>query len=252
MLIVKNLHTKINSTEILRGINLEIKAGEIHAIMGPNGSGKSTLAKTIMGHHNFKVTKGNIFLNKKSILNDKVCERAGKGIFLAFQHPREISGIKFSTFLRTAQKAKSDKTSSVIDFNKEVKDKMKDLHLSPEFTDRAVNTGFSGGEKKKGEILQMQILEPKLVILDEIDSGLDIDALKQVAKAIKEYHNENTAILIITHYQRILEYLHPDYVHVMTNGKIIKSGNKDFAKELEKNGYANYVAPTSYKLPATS
>lgn len=252
MIKISDLHTTTNSIKILNGINLEIKAGEIHAIMGPNGSGKSTLAKTIMGHHNFKITKGDIFFKKRSILKDKVCDRAKKGIFLAFQHPKEITGIKFSTFLRTAQKAKEKQVSSVIKFNEELKKQMKDLHLSPKFTDRAINSGFSGGEKKKGEILQMQILKPKLIILDEIDSGLDIDALKKVTETINNYHNKNTAILIITHYQRILEYIQPNQVHVMANGKIMKSGNKEFAKELEKNGYSDYLNNKDFSLVSLS
>jgi Fe-S cluster assembly ATP-binding protein len=242
---ISNLHAQIESLQILKGLNLEIKKGEIHAIMGPNGSGKSTLSKVIMGHPGYEVTKGEIDFQGENITELEPDERAKKGIFMAFQHPKEIAGIKFSTFIRTAQKAmlseKNEKAPSVIQFNKDLKNRMKELHIPTDFTDRYINIGFSGGEKKKGEILQMQTLEPTLSVLDEIDSGLDVDALRLVAKAVQEFKNQDKSILIITHYQRILEHVQPDFVHVMVHGKIVKSGGKEFAKELEEEGYAEYL-----------
>lgn len=241
LLEIQNLHVEVEKNQVLKGLNLKIQPGEIHAIMGPNGSGKSSLAKTIAGHPLFKVRKGSVLFDDENILKLEANERAKRGIFLAFQQPKEIAGVKFAAFLRAAQKARHGTTESVISFHKNLKGRMKSLHLPDEFTDRFVNAGFSGGEKKKGEILQMQILQPKLVILDEIDSGLDVDALKKVAEAIKNYHSKHVSILIITHYQRILEHIHPDCVHVMVDGKIKKSGGKEFAKKLEKEGYAKYL-----------
>lgn len=248
MFVIKDLHVEIDGQKILKGFSLTIKPGEIHAIMGPNGSGKSTLCKAIMGHPKYTVTKGSIKLNNVEILELPTNQRANLGLFLGFQHPVEFSGITLGNFLRTAKNAsikfhdKEAETVSPIAFMKEIKATIKSLGMDPKFAGRSVNEGFSGGEKKRAEIAQMKLLEPQIALLDEIDSGLDIDALKLVSKGINEIHKKtNPGILLVTHYQRILNYIEPDFVHVMTNGKIIKSGDKSLAHQLEKEGYEQYI-----------
>ncbi|MBT4916885.1 Fe-S cluster assembly ATPase SufC [Candidatus Peregrinibacteria bacterium] len=248
MLEIKNLHAKIGDKEILKGLSLNIKAGEIHTIMGPNGSGKSTLCNVLMGHPKFEVTKGSAKLDGKKLLELDTNERANEGLFLAFQQPLEIPGVTFGNFLRLAKNANlkaKDKDSTPIgpvDFMEEMRASTKLLKMDEKFIGRSVNQGFSGGEKKRAEIVQMATLEPKYALLDEIDSGLDIDALKSVAKGIKAIHKKtNPGILIITHYQRILNYIDPDHVHIMVDGKILKSGGPKLAHDLEKNGYEKYI-----------
>jgi len=248
MLEIKNIHAKINNKEILKGLSLNIKPGEIHVIMGPNGSGKSTLCNVLMGHPKYKVTKGSVKLEKKNLLNLKPHERSHAGLFLAFQQPTEIPGVTFGNFLRLAKNTKLkaiDKNSTPIgpvDFIGTMKKTTSLLKMDEKFIGRQVNKGFSGGEKKRAEIAQMAVLEPKYALLDEIDSGLDIDALKIVAKSIKNIHKKDkTGILLITHYQRILNYITPDHVHVIADGKIVKSGGPKLAQDLEKNGYDKYL-----------
>ena len=245
---IKNLHAEIGNVKILKGIHLTIHAGEIHAIMGPNGSGKSTLCNVIMGHPSYKITKGQILFNGKNLKTLSVNERANLGLFLAFQNPYEIPGVSFGSFLRTAQnaneRARNKKTKPVdpITFSKTLREKIGMLKMDEKFAVRAVNEGFSGGEKKRAEIVQMAILKPKFALLDEIDSGLDIDALKITASGIKSNFKENSSgILLITHYQRILNYITPHFVHIMANGKIVKSGTKSLAQKLEKHGYKEYI-----------
>jgi len=241
MLSIKNLHAKIGDKKILKGINLEIKPGEIHAIMGPNGSGKSTLSAVLAGNENYEVTEGEItFLNED--LNELSAEeRARKGIFLAFQYPIEIPGVSNMNFLRTAineiKDANGEDSISAKDFLKRVKEKSALVELDSSLLKRYVNEGFSGGEKKRNEIFQMAMLDPKLAILDETDSGLDIDALKIVSNGVNKLRTKDNATIVITHYQRLLDYIVPDFVHVLYNGEIVKSGTKELAKELEEKGY---------------
>ena len=245
MIEIKNLHAKVESGEILRGINLSIKAGEVHAIMGPNGSGKSTLAKVIAGHPAFEVTQGSIEfdINNKSedLLEFEAYERAQKGIFLGFQYPVEIPGVSNFGFLHESFnevcKAQGVTEMNEEDFRSFLKPKLELLEMNASFLDRPVNTGFSGGEKKKNEILQMAVLNPRLSLLDETDSGLDIDALKIVSKGVNALKNKYNAVVLVTHYQRLLDYIVPDHVHVLYNGQIIKSGGKELALELEEKGY---------------
>ncbi len=243
LLEIKNLRAKIKDTEVLHGVNLTIQNGEIHAIMGPNGSGKSTLAHTILGNLKFTPVGGDIRFRGKSILDLDTTQRARQGIFLAFQYPREISGISLSSFLWSVKRSNSGarEKMSVISFAKEMEEKAKELNMNPKLLERNMNVGFSGGEKKKVEILTMLLLQPRLVILDEIDSGLDIDALKDVAETIRGFASKDRGILVITHYERILHYIRPDHVHVMAQGKIVKSGGREFAKEIEKRGYEAIV-----------
>jgi len=240
MLQIKDLKAKIDNKEILKGLNLEIKPGEVHAIMGPNGSGKSTLSNVLSGKKGYTVSGDVTYLNK-NLLDLEIEERAHKGIFLAFQYPLEIPGVNTNIFLKTSlnaiKKAKGEKELDAIEFLKLVKKKASELKFDEKILSRQLNVGFSGGEKKKNEILQMSILNPKLSILDETDSGLDIDALKIVSEGVNALRSKESSFLIITHYQRLLEYIKPDFVHVLINGKIVKSGGSELALELESKGY---------------
>jgi len=241
MLEIKNLHAGIEGNEILKGINLKVNAGEVHAIMGPNGSGKSTLAQVLAGREEFVVTKGEIVYNGKNILNMPPEDRAREGMFLAFQYPVEIPGVSNTNLLKTAlneiRKYRGEEELDTIEFLSLIKEKMKLVELDQKFMSRSVNEGFSGGEKKRNEIFQMAVLQPKLSILDETDSGLDIDALKIVANGVEKLRSKDKAIIIVTHYQRLLNYIIPDFVHVLYNGKIVKSGGKELALKLEEQGY---------------
>ena len=243
MLKINNLNAKIDKKSILKDFTLKINPGEVHAIMGPNGSGKSTLSNILSGKKGYEVS-GEVLYENKNLFDLETEERAHKGIFLAFQYPLEIPGVNTNIFLKTSlnaiRKAKGEKELDAIEFLKLVKEKAKKLKFDEEKLNRQLNVGFSGGEKKKNEILQMSILNPKLAILDETDSGLDIDALRTVADGVNSLREKNNSFLIITHYQRLLEYIKPDYVHVLMNGKIIKSGGPDLAIELEKKGYENF------------
>jgi Fe-S cluster assembly ATP-binding protein len=240
MLQIKGLKAKIDNKEILKGLNLEIKPGEVHAIMGPNGSGKSTLSNVLSGKKGYTVS-GNVTYLNENLLDLEIEERAHKGIFLAFQYPLEIPGVNTNIFLKTSlnaiKKAKGEKELDAIEFLKLVKQKAAELKFDEKILSRQLNVGFSGGEKKKNEILQMSILNPKLSILDETDSGLDIDALKIVSEGVNALRSKESSFLIITHYQRLLEYIKPDFVHVLINGKIVKSGGSELALELESKGY---------------
>ena len=241
MLSIKNLHASIGDKEILKGINLEVKAGEIHAIMGPNGAGKSTLASIIAGNENYEVTGGEITLDGEDLSELAPEERAHKGVFLSFQYPVEIPGVSVTNFMRTAinetRKANGQEEMSAKEMLKVIREKSELLEIDRKFLSRSLNEGFSGGEKKRNEIFQMAMLEPKLAILDETDSGLDIDALRIVANGVNKLKNENNAVLVITHYQRLLDYIVPDFVHVLMDGKIVKSGDASLALELEEKGY---------------
>lgn len=241
MLLIKNLKANVEGKEILKGIDLNIKAGEVHAIMGPNGSGKSTMANVLTGNQNYEVTSGEILFEGKNLLNMDPETRAREGMFLAFQYPIEIPGVSNATFLKTAineiRKFHGIEELTPKEFLDMLKDKANILGMDETMISRYVNVGFSGGEKKRNEILQMLMIQPKFVLLDETDSGLDIDALKIVSNGVNIYRNPNNAFLIITHYQRLLNYIQPDFVHVLYNGKIIKSGGKDLALELEDKGY---------------
>jgi Fe-S cluster assembly ATP-binding protein len=239
---ITNLKATINEKLILKGLDLNIKPGEVHAIMGPNGSGKSTLANVLSGKNGYEI-EGEISFNGMDLNDLKIEERAQKGIFLAFQYPLEIPGVNTNIFLKTSlnsvRKARGEKELDTLTFLKLIKEKAKELNIDEKFLSRQLNVGFSGGEKKKNEILQMKLLEPKLSILDETDSGLDIDALRIVADGVNSYKNKENAFLIITHYQRLLDYIKPDFIHVLSAGKIIKTGNADLGEQLEKTGYAN-------------
>jgi len=241
MLSIKNLHAKVEDKDILNGINLEVRAGEVHAIMGPNGSGKSTLASIIAGKEEYEITSGDIDLNGESIEELSAEERAHKGIFLSFQYPVEIPGVSVTNFIKTAinetRKAKGQEEMPAKEMLKLLKDKSSLLEIDRKFLSRSINDGFSGGEKKRNEIFQMAMLEPSVAILDETDSGLDIDALRIVANGVNKLKSSENAVILITHYQRLLDYIVPDYVHVLYNGKIVKSGTKDLALELEAKGY---------------
>jgi Fe-S cluster assembly ATP-binding protein len=241
MLSIKNLHASIGDKEILKGINLEVKAGEIHAIMGPNGAGKSTLASIIAGNENYEVTDGEISLDGEDLSELAPEERAHKGVFLSFQYPVEIPGVSVTNFMRTAinetRKANKLEEMPANEMLKFIREKSELLEIDRKFLSRSLNEGFSGGEKKRNEIFQMAMLEPKLAILDETDSGLDIDALRIVANGVNKLKSDKNAIVVITHYQRLLDYIVPDFVHVLYNGKIVKSGGKELAHELEEKGY---------------
>lgn len=241
MLKINNLHANINGKEILKGINLEIKAGEVHAIMGPNGSGKSTLASVIAGKEDFEVTEGSVELNGEDLADFAPEVRAHKGVFLSFQYPIEIPGVTVTNFIKTAinetRKAQGMAELPAKEMLQLIREKADLLEIDRKFLSRSLNEGFSGGEKKRNEIFQMAMLEPQLAILDETDSGLDIDALKVVANGVNKLKSEKNAVLLITHYQRLLDYIVPDFVHVLYNGKIVKSGGKELAYELEEKGY---------------
>lgn len=238
-LTIENLHASVDGTPILKGLNLEIPAGEIHAIMGPNGSGKSTLSKVIAGHDDYEVTDGRVLLDGVDIADLEVDERSRAGLFLAFQYPAEVPGVSNANFLRAALQARLPDGEEIdaVAFYKDMYAKMDELEMDRKFTGRAVNEGFSGGEKKRNEILQMMMLDPRYCLLDETDSGLDIDALKVVAKGVNSMRSENRGFLVITHYQRLLDYIKPDHVHVMSDGQIVKSGGAELALELEESGY---------------
>jgi Fe-S cluster assembly ATP-binding protein len=241
MITIKNLHANIEGKEILKGINLEIKAGEVHAIMGPNGSGKSTLSSVLAGRTDYEVTEGEVWFNGKNLLELSAEDRAREGLFLAFQYPIEIPGVSNVNFLKTAineiREYKGQEAIEAKDFLALVKEKQKLVELDGKLTNRSVNEGFSGGEKKRNEIFQMAMLNPKFAILDETDSGLDIDALRIVANGVNTLKTKENAFLVITHYQRLLDYIVPDFVHVLYDGKIVKSGPKELALELEEKGY---------------
>ena len=245
LLKINNLHVSAKETEIIKGLDIEIQEGEMHAIMGPNGSGKSTLVNTLMGHPAYRITKGEIEFEGKNILDMKTHERARTGMFLAFQHPKEIDGVTLRSFLLSAYNScvsKEGQAISPIKFKKLLDDTMKELKIDPEFANRSINKGFSGGEKKKVEVLQIKILKPKLALLDETDSGLDIDALKIVSEGINSLRNEEDKLtcILVTHYARILDYVSPDHIHIMVNGKIVESGGAEVASKLEETGYKDY------------
>ena len=243
MLSIQNLKAKIDNKEILKGLNLKINAGEVHAIMGPNGSGKSTLSNILSGKKGYEI-EGVVDFNREDLLKLETEERAHKGIFLAFQYPLEIPGVNTNTFLKTSlnaiKKARGEKELDALEFLKLIKEKSKELKFDEKILSRQLNVGFSGGEKKKNEILQMSILNPKLSILDETDSGLDIDALRIVSEGVNSLRTKDNSFLIITHYQRLLDYIKPDFVHVLKNGQIIKSGGPELAMDLEKKGYEDF------------
>ena len=245
LLEIRDLHAEIEGQEILRGLNLDVEAGKVQAIMGPNGSGKSTLAHVLTGREGYDVTKGEIRFNGEDILEMAPEERAAAGMFLAFQYPVEIPGVTMTTFLKEAvnamRKVRGDSELDALQFTKQLRARCKELGVSEEMLRRSVNTGFSGGEKKRAEVLQMAALMPKLAILDETDSGLDIDALKTVAEGVNSLRAPDRSMLVITHYQRLLNYIVPDKVHVMVRGRIVETGGKDLAEQLEAKGYADYL-----------
>ncbi|MDQ3062710.1 MAG: Fe-S cluster assembly ATPase SufC [Acidobacteriota bacterium] len=241
LLEIKDLHAVIDGKEILQGLNLQVDKGEVHAIMGPNGSGKSTLAKVLAGHPSYEVTKGEVVYEGTNLLELDPDERARNGVFLAFQYPVEVPGVSNAQFLRLAYNEKmkhlGEEELDPLEFNDLLKERAKIVEMDKSFFNRSVNEGFSGGEKKRNEILQMAVLQPKLAILDETDSGLDIDALRIVAEGVNKLRNADKAIILVTHYQRLLNYVEPDFVHVLANGKIVKEGGKELALELEEKGY---------------
>jgi Fe-S cluster assembly ATP-binding protein len=237
MLKIENLHAEIDGNEILKGLDLEVSKGEIHAIMGPNGSGKSTLSNVLMGHPRYEVTGGTVTFMDQDVFELEADERAKLGMFLAFQYPSEVPGVSVANFLRTAVNSVREKELSPMEMYRLIQEKMSIMQMNPKFAERYLNEGFSGGEKKRNEILQMLMLEPKLAIMDETDSGLDIDALQVVAKGVNELRGPEFSAVIITHYQRILRYIEPDHVHVMLDGRIVTSGAKELADQLEDKGY---------------
>ena len=234
---IKDLRARVEEKEILKGVNLTIKTGEVHAIMGPNGTGKSTLSSIIMGSPKYQVLGGDILLDNESIMDKPVDERARRGLFLAYQYPQEVSGVTNSDFIRAAMKAKDGKPVSLFNFIKNYEKACDELKMPDDLAHRYLNEGFSGGEKKRNEILQMKMLKPKFAILDEIDSGLDVDALRIVGENVSNMVNEDFGCLLITHYERLLDYIKPDFVHVMINGKIVKTGGKELIKKIDQEGY---------------
>jgi Fe-S cluster assembly ATP-binding protein len=253
MLVINNLHAKVGDKEILKGINLSVNAGEVHAIMGPNGSGKSTLAGVLVGRESYQVSKGEVLYKGKNLIEMAPEDRAREGLFLAFQYPVEIPGVSNNYFLKAGlneiRKARGQDPLDAVEFLQLVKEKINVLHIDQSLLNRPVNEGFSGGEKKRNEIFQMAVLEPSLAILDETDSGLDIDALRIVADGVNKLRSKDNAILVVTHYQRLLNYIVPDFVHVLVNGRIVKSGGKELALELEDKGY-DWVTDTVETLQA--
>jgi Fe-S cluster assembly ATP-binding protein len=237
MLRIENLHVEVDGNEIVKGLDLEVGRGELHAIMGPNGSGKSTLANVLMGHPRYDVTEGSVTFEGEDVLELEPDERAKMGMFLAFQYPSEVPGVSVANFLRTAVNSVRDEELSPMEMYKLLQEKMSVMRMDPKFAERYLNEGFSGGEKKRNEILQMLMLEPRLAIMDETDSGLDIDALQVVARGVNELRDPDFSAVVITHYQRILRYIEPDRVHVMLDGRLVTSGGKDLAEELEEKGY---------------
>lgn len=254
MLTVKDLFVRVEDKEILKGINLQVNAGEVHAIMGPNGSGKSTLANVIAGKDGYEVTGGSVTLDGKDLLDMAPEERARDGVFLAFQYPVEIPGVSNATFLKTAlneiRKHKGLEELDAMNFLKYMKEKMRVVGIDEKLINRPVNQGFSGGEKKRNEIFQLQMLQPKLAVLDETDSGLDIDALKIVSSGVNTFRNKDNAVIVVTHYQRLLNYIVPDFVHVLVKGRIVKSGGKELALELEEKGYDWIINPEKEAVTA--
>lgn len=238
LLKIENLRTEIDEKEILKGINLTVNAGEVHVIMGPNGAGKSTLAYTLMGHPNYQVIEGSALLEGEDLLSMKVDQRAKNGIFLSFQYPEVIPGITVENFLRTAKNAVSSRKQSVVIFKKQLQQKMEELGIDGSYANRYLNEGFSGGEKKKNEILQMKVLNPKVAILDETDSGLDVDAIRVVAEGVNQFAGEDNAIIIITHYNKLLDYIKPDFVHILKDGKIVQTGGVELAQAIDEEGFA--------------
>ena len=241
MLKIENLHASVDSTRILNGVNLEINPGEVHAIMGPNGSGKSTLANVLMGNPVYEITDGKIEFNKEDITEEPVDSRAKKGMFLAFQYPESIPGVTIVNMLKTALTNIEETEYTTVELRLKVAEAMKDLGLSPDFADRYLNEGFSGGERKRNEIRQLAVLNPMLAILDETDSGLDVDGLRIVGEGISNLKNDERGYLVVTHYQRLLEYVKPDYVHVFVDGNIVETGGKELSDKLEKEGYESYL-----------
>ena len=241
MLQIRNLHARVEGTEILRGIDLDINPGEIHALMGPNGSGKSTLAQILAGHKDYEVTGGQVIYQGQDLLEMAPEERAREGVFLAFQYPVEIPGVNTAYFLRTGlneiRRHRGEEEVDALDFLSLIREKLELVEMDESFLRRSVNEGFSGGEKKRHEVLQLAVLEPKLAVLDETDSGLDIDALRIVANGVAQLHSPDKSVLVVTHYQRLLDYIVPDYVHILLHGRIVKSGDKELAMELEEKGY---------------
>ena len=241
MLEIKNLHVSVDNVEILKGVSLKIKAGEVHAIMGPNGSGKSTLANVIMGNPVYEVTNGNILFQGEDITDETVDNRAKKGLFLAFQYPESIPGVTIVNMLKTALTNIENTEFTILELRLKVADAMEQLGLSPDFADRYLNEGFSGGERKRNEILQLAVLNPKLAVLDETDSGLDVDGLRVVGEGVSKLKSKDKGYLVVTHYQRLLDYITPDFVHVFVDGKIVDSGGLELSKKLEEQGYESYL-----------
>ena len=241
MLEIKNLHVSVDNVEILKGVSLKINAGEVHAIMGPNGSGKSTLANVIMGNPVYEVTNGNILFQGEDITDEPVDNRAKKGLFLAFQYPESIPGVTIVNMLKTALTNIENTEYTTLELRLKVADAMEQLGLSPDFADRYLNEGFSGGERKRNEVLQLAVLNPKLAVLDETDSGLDVDGLRVVGEGVSKLKSKDKGYLVVTHYQRLLDYITPDFVHVFVDGKIVDSGGLDLSKKLEEQGYESYL-----------